>query len=63
LTPPVGAVLFIGSAVGKVPMEKVVKATLPFYVCMIIALLFVSFIPEISLILPKVFGGYIPTNM
>lgn len=63
LTPPVGAVLFIGSAVGKVPMEKVVKATLPFYVCMMIALLFVSFIPEISLILPKVFGGYIPTNM
>ena len=31
LTPPVGAVLFIGSAVGKTPMEKVVKATLPFY--------------------------------
>ena len=31
LTPPVGAVLFIGSAVSKVPMERVVKATLPFY--------------------------------
>ncbi|MGD9927489.1 MAG: TRAP transporter large permease [Sphaerochaeta sp.] len=63
LTPPVGAVLFIGSAVGKVPMEKVVKATLPFYLCMVIALLLVSFIPEISLILPKIFAGYIPTNM
>ena len=36
LTPPVGAVLFIGSAVAKIPMEKVVKATLPFYLCMII---------------------------
>jgi tripartite ATP-independent transporter DctM subunit len=63
LTPPVGAVLFIGSAVGKVPMEKVVKATLPFYLCMVVALLLVSFIPEISLILPKIFAGYIPTNM
>ena len=39
LTPPVGAVLFIGSAVAKLPMEKVVKATLPFYLCMILALL------------------------
>ncbi len=56
LTPPVGAVLFIGSAVGKTPMEKVVKATLPFYGCMVIALLLVSFIPEISLLLPNLFS-------
>lgn len=60
LTPPVGAVLFIGSAVAKLPIEKVVKATLPFYLCMIIALLLVSFIPQISLILPMVWGGYVP---
>ena len=56
LTPPVGAVLFIGSAVAKRPMEKVVKATLPFYVCMLIALLLITFIPQISLWLPGVFG-------
>ena len=62
LTPPVGAVLFIGSAVGKTPLEKVVKATLPFYLCMIIALLLVSFIPQISLILPQVFAGYVPLH-
>lgn len=60
LTPPVGAVLFIGSAVAKLPIEKVVKATLPFYLCMIVALLLVSFIPQISLILPMVWGGYVP---
>ncbi len=59
LTPPVGAVLFIGSAVAKRPMEKVVKATLPFYVCMIITLLLVSFIPDIALLLPKLLGGYV----
>lgn len=52
LTPPVGAVLFIGSAVAKIPMEKVVKATLPFYLCMIITLLLITFIPAISLGLP-----------
>ncbi len=55
LTPPVGAVLFIGSAVSKVPMERVVKATLPFYVCMIITLLLVTFVPAISMVLPNLF--------
>ena len=60
LTPPVGAVLFIGSAVAKRPMEKVVKVTLPFYLCMIIALLLITFIPDISLFIPKL-CGYVPS--
>ena len=55
LTPPVGAVLFIGSAVSKVPMERVVKATMPFYLCMLAALMLITFIPEISLLLPRLF--------
>lgn len=55
LTPPVGAVLFIGSAVSKVPMERIVKATLPFYACMIAALLLITFVPQISLWLPSLF--------
>ncbi|MGB4148164.1 MAG: TRAP transporter large permease [Tepidanaerobacteraceae bacterium] len=54
LTPPVGAVLYIGTAISKLPMEKVVKATLPFYLCMIVALLLITFIPAISLWLPSV---------
>ncbi len=56
LTPPVGSVLFIGSAVGKVPMERVVKSTMPFYICMIITLLLVTFIQPISMILPTLLG-------
>ena len=56
LTPPVGAVLFIGSAVGKTPMEKVVKATLPFYLCMLITLLLITFVPQISLLIPNLLG-------
>jgi len=55
LTPPVGAVLFIGSAVGKVSIERVVKATLPFYILMIVTLMLVTFIPSISLFLPSLF--------
>jgi len=52
LTPPVGAVLFIGSAVAGEKMEKVVKATLPFYLCMIAVLLLLTFCPQIVTYLP-----------
>lgn len=56
LTPPVGAVLFIGSAVSKQPMEKIVKATMPFYVAMLVTLMMITFIPAISLWLPSLFA-------
>ncbi len=56
LTPPVGSVLFIGSAVSGVKMERLVKATLPFYICMIVALLLVTYIPAVSLGIPWLFG-------
>jgi tripartite ATP-independent transporter DctM subunit len=54
LTPPVGAVIFIGSAISKLPMERVVKAMMPFYLCMIATLLLITFIPEITMWLPSV---------
>lgn len=56
LTPPVGSVLFIGSAIAKEPMEKVVKAQLPFYIPMIITLLLITFIPAISMCIPWALG-------
>ena len=56
LTPPVGTVLFIGSAVSKLPMEKVVKATLPFYLLMVVTLMLITFVPSISLWLPGLFA-------
>ena len=36
-------------------MERVVKATMPFYLCMLAALMLITFIPEISLLLPRLF--------
>lgn len=57
LTLPVGAVLFIGSAVSGVKMERMVKAMLPFYLCMIVVLLLLTFISEISLDLPMLSGS------
>lgn len=56
LTPPVGAVLFIGSAVSGVKMERLVKATIPFYLFMFITLMIVTFIPAVSLWLPSLFN-------
>lgn len=57
LTPPVGSVLFIGSAVAHRPMDKVVKGTMPFYLCMIAAQILISFIPAVSMWLPQVSGA------
>ena len=57
LTPPVGAVLFIGSGIAKRPMEKVVKEMLPFYAFMIIALLLITFIPAITMCIPWLIGA------
>lgn len=56
VTPPVGGALFVGSAIGKVPIEGVVKALLPFYVCMIITLLVIAFVPQIVLFVPNLFS-------
>ena len=60
LTPPVGSVLFIGSSVAKRPLMKVVQGTLPFYLCMLVALMLITYIPDITLLLPKLLGGYVP---
>jgi TRAP-type C4-dicarboxylate transport system permease large subunit len=54
ITPPVGAVLFVGAAVGKVTIEATVKALVPFYVALFLVLMMVTYIPAISLWLPSV---------
>ena len=52
ITPPVGAVLFVGSAIGKVSIESTVKALLPFYAMLFLVLMLVTYVPAISLWLP-----------
>ncbi|MFJ5363049.1 TRAP transporter large permease [Pectobacterium sp. CHL-2024] len=56
ITPPVGSVLFVASAVSKQKIEQVVKAMLPFYCALFLVLMLVTYIPAISLWLPKLFG-------
>ena len=55
VTPPVGSVLFVGSAVGKIPIADMVRTIWPFYLTLIAALVLVSFVPALSLWLPGAF--------
>lgn len=53
ITPPVGGVLFVGSAVAKLPIERVVKALYPFFGAMLLVLAAVTYLPWLSLWLPN----------
>ena len=53
VTPPVGSVLFVGCAVGKIPIEQTVRTIWPFYLALIAALIAVIYIPSLSLWLPE----------
>lgn len=55
-TPPVGTVLFVGCGVAGISITKVIKPLLPFFFAMLVALLLVTFIPEITMFLPRLFG-------
>lgn len=56
VTPPVGSALFVGSTIGKVSIEQVIKPLLPFYGAVIIMLFVVTYIPQVSLFLPGLLG-------
>jgi len=56
ITPPVGSVLFVASAVGNVKIESVVRAMMPFYLLLFAVLMVVTYVPAISLWLPRTLG-------
>jgi tripartite ATP-independent transporter DctM subunit len=53
LTPPVGTVLFVGCAIGKVSVNAGTKAMMPFFLAMIVALMLITYIPGLSMWLPN----------
>ena len=55
LTPPVGTVLFVGCAIGKVSVGAGTKAMMPFFLAMICVLLLITYVPGISMWLPTMF--------
>jgi tripartite ATP-independent transporter DctM subunit len=56
ITPPVGSVLFVGCSVANLKVENVIKHMVPFFVVIVVALLAVTFIPQLSLWLPTALG-------
>jgi len=54
--PPVGSIIFVGCAVGKVSMEQVVRRIWPFYGVMFLVLMLVTYWPDLSLWLPRALG-------
>lgn len=56
ITPPYGMALYLSAAIAKVPLIKVVKETLPFTAVSIVVLLLVSYVPQLVLFIPKMFG-------
>lgn len=57
-TPPVGAVLFVGCAIGRIPIEQVMRTIWPFYGAILLALLLTTYWPAMSLTLPRLLLGY-----
>jgi tripartite ATP-independent transporter DctM subunit len=57
ITPPVGSVLFVGSAVSKLSIETVVKAMYPFFAILLGMLSVVTYVPAVSMWLPRLIGA------
>jgi len=55
-TPPVGSVLFVGCAMADIPITRVIRPLLPMFAAMIAALMIITYVPELSLWLPRMFG-------
>ncbi|MDK2800401.1 MAG: C4-dicarboxylate transporter, DctM subunit [Clostridiales bacterium] len=56
-TPPLGVNLFVASGVSGLSIEKIAKSILPYFIVMIILLLLISYVPAVSLTLPRLITG------
>lgn len=56
ITPPVGVNLYVGCGIANVSLKEISKAVLPFIAASIIALLLTTYVPILSMFLPKILG-------
>jgi len=56
MTPPLGACLFVACGISKLSLEKISKEILPFILAVLAALLLITFVPAISLTVPRLLG-------
>jgi tripartite ATP-independent transporter DctM subunit len=52
ISPPVGSVLFVGTAIGNISVTDTLKSIWPFYIASFVVLLIVAYVPQLSLWLP-----------
>ena len=55
-TPPVGVALYLAAEIGKVRIERVIAAIWPLLLVQIAVLFFITYVPGVSLALPRYFG-------
>ncbi len=55
-TPPVGSVLFVGCGISEISITRVIKPLIPLFIAMVISLMIVTYVPEITMFLPDLFG-------
>lgn len=56
LTPPMGLVLFVTSSVSNLSVETIARAVLPFLAIEVVVILLITYVPAISLTIPRLFG-------
>lgn len=55
-TPPVGSVLFVGCGVANTKIENVIRPLMPMFIAMVVILMLVTYVPAITMWLPRLFG-------
>ena len=55
-TPPVGLALFVASGIARINIEEAIRPLLPFVIALIIALMVITYVPAITLFLPRILG-------
>lgn len=55
-TPPFGMLLFITSSTSGTPLKDVIKEIMPMILVMLLELILITFVPNVVLFLPKMFG-------
>lgn len=56
ITPPVGVNLFVACGIGNIPFADLVKKIIPFLIALLVGLIFITYIPSISLFIPRLLG-------
>jgi len=55
ITPPLGVNLFVACGISKLSLEEMSKGIIPFFLVMVLALTIITYIPSVSLWLPRLF--------